>query len=268
MNRLIENLKSKLRFCFNGRGLFENNRMRILIIVFVATLALSQVACSQQPNSNSVWDKPFGSPQYLLHATGHGTMDGPRTDDWWFLNPNQPKNGFIALPDGEGGTFTYSIDQFQGPFNTPREVCAAAGGKTKDNSIGGFNCKDMVTQPESPNSSTNAATNAAQYCPAECKLRNAIWNGKDEYPRCNCVCEKGYDFDSNGLNCVPITSESGTSGGSSGQIQVVTPEGTTSANAGDKTQVTLSSGGQAKIKAKCKNIEATLDLFKLVSRQY
>jgi len=72
-------------------------------------------------------------------------MDGPRTDDWWFLNPNQPKNGFIELPDGEGGTFTYSIDQSMGPFSTPREVCSAAGGKTKDNSLGEFNCKDMAS---------------------------------------------------------------------------------------------------------------------------
>jgi hypothetical protein len=175
MNGVIENLKGKLRFCFNRRGLFENNAMLILIIFFVASLIFLQLACSQPADDNSVWDKPFGSPQYLLHATGHGTMDGPRTDDWWFLNPNQPKNGFIELPDGEGGTFTYSIDQALGPFNTPREVCAAAGGKTKDNSIGGFNCKDMVTQPENPNKPAEGpAPSTNQNNPTQNEVINVI----------------------------------------------------------------------------------------------
>jgi hypothetical protein len=259
MNRAIENLLGKQTFCFNKRGLLENNAMLILIIFFVTSLTLLQLAGSQPADENSIWDKPFSSPQYLLHATGHGTMDGPRSDDWWFLHSNQPKNGFIELPDGMGGTFTYSIDQALGSFNTPREVCAAASGKTKDSSLGEFNCKDMAAKPEKPNTSTNAA----QYCPAECKARNAIWNGKDEYPYCNCVCEKGYEFDSNGLNCVPITSESGTSGESSGQIEVVTMQGTTSAKPGDKTEVTLPSGGQAEIRAKCDNFAAKLDLIRL-----
>ena len=259
MNRVIENLLGKLKFCFNKRRLLGNNAMLILIIFFVTSLILLQLAGSQPADENSIWDKPFSSPQYLLHATGHGTMDGPRSDDWWFLHSNQPKNGFIELPDGMGGTFTYSIDQALGPFNTPRKVCAAAGGKTKDSSLGEFNCKDMAAKPENP----NTPTNAAQYCPAECKARNAIWNGKDEYPYCNCVCEKGCEFDSNGLNCVPITSESGTSGESSGQIEVATMQGTTSAKPGDKTKVTLPSGGQAEIRAKCDNFAAKLDLIRL-----
>jgi hypothetical protein len=173
MNRLIENLKGKLRFCFNGRGLFENNAMLILMIFFVATLTLLQAACSQ-PADN--WDKPFDSPQYLLHATGHGTMDGPRTDDWWFLNPDQPTNGFVALPDGMGGTFTYSIDQSMGPFNTPREVCAAAGGKTKDNSIGGFNCKDMASQPENTNKPNQPNQTEGGPCANACdKSKHLVW---------------------------------------------------------------------------------------------
>jgi hypothetical protein len=81
MNGLIENLKGKLRSCFNGYGSFENNAMLILMIFFVAILTLLQVACSQQPDSDSAWDKPFGSPQYLLHAqdTAQWTAPVPTT---------------------------------------------------------------------------------------------------------------------------------------------------------------------------------------------
>lgn len=99
------------------------------------------------------WDKPFGKPQYLLHATGHGTMNGPVKDDWHFLYPDVPRKRsdgqeVIDLPDGMGGTFTYSIDSSQGPFSTPREVCVAVGGNSDtsfkewgaDNS---FKCSDM-----------------------------------------------------------------------------------------------------------------------------
>lgn len=80
-----------------------------------------------------------------------------------------------------------------------------------------------------------------------------------QYPNCVYKCDKGYQFNDQ-HDCVPIASESGTSGESSGQIQVVTPQGTTSGRPGDKIQVT----GQAKIKAKCEKIGATLDLIKLV----
>ncbi len=108
-------------------------------------------------DQSEIWDKPFGSPQYLLHATGHGTMSGPVEDDWYFLYPNAPRKGsdgrdYIDLPDGMGGTFTYSIDSSQGPFNTPREVCDAGGGWSSNQEFGEwrsnnyFKCSDMKKQ--------------------------------------------------------------------------------------------------------------------------
>jgi hypothetical protein len=84
-----------------------------------------------------------------------------------------------------------------------------------------------------------------------------------QYPNCVYNCDKGYQFDTQ-HNCVPSSIESGTSGNSSGQIEVVTSQGTTSVKPGDKTQVTLASGGQTKIKTKCEKIGATLDLVNLV----
>jgi hypothetical protein len=42
-------------------------------------------------------------------------------------------------------------------------------------------------------------------CEAECRGRDPhqIWNGEDEYPYCNCVCESGWEFDASGKKCVP-----------------------------------------------------------------
>ena len=96
-------------------------------------------------SGQSNWDKPFATPQYLVHATGHGTIDGPVKDDWWFLYPQGPQNGVLYLPDGSGGTFTYSIDQSSGPFNSPREVCNAAGGRIGDSSLGAWNSQDTFS---------------------------------------------------------------------------------------------------------------------------
>jgi hypothetical protein len=254
MNRLIENLKGKLMSCFNRRGLFENKAMLILMILFVATPTLLQLACSQQPDSISVWDKPFDSPQYLLHATGHGTMDGPRPDDWWFLNPNQPTNGFVALPDGMGGTFTYSIDQSLGPFNTPREVCAAAGGKTKDRSLGEFNCKNMASQPENPNQPNQPEGGP---CANACdKSKHLVWDG---YAGCSCICMDGWKFDDHG-NCEP-NEVSEMQGELEAEIEVVTPQGTTLAKPGDKGQIELSPGQKAEIDAKCNEMKTALMLL-------
>lgn len=56
--------------------------------------------------------------QWLVHATGHGTMEGPRPDDTWMTlasEPDQSKKTFL-LPDGMGGTFGYSYDKGGGPF--------------------------------------------------------------------------------------------------------------------------------------------------------
>ncbi len=253
----------------------------ISLVICMAILAVCTAqgagtpGSSQSDDQSRVWDKPFASPQYLLHATGHGRDPRPSEvgfhvkDDLWFLNSDQPKDGFLQLPIGYGGTVLptiYYIDQVLGPFNTPREVCTDASGKTRDSSIGGpphdgrsldigaagektkdsslgeFNCKDMVAQPENPNSSTNSAQN----CPAECKARNAIWNGKDEYPYCNCVCEKGYEFDSKGQNCVLITSESGA--GSTSDMLVQTASGTTVLKPGDSVPL------PAKLSANCKQL--------------
>lgn len=49
------------------------------------------------------------------------------------------------------------------------------------------------------------AISSQSSCEGECKGRgdHLIWNGKDEYPYCNCICEAGWEFDAFGKNCVP-----------------------------------------------------------------
>lgn len=58
----------------------------------------------------------FDGPRWLAHATGVGTMDGPRPMDTWFLLASAPANGGFTLADGSGGSYGYSSDRFFGPF--------------------------------------------------------------------------------------------------------------------------------------------------------
>jgi len=101
----------------------------------------------------------------------------------------------------------------------------------------------------------SAASNTnANPCQAECKERDIhlIWNGKDEYPYCNCVCEDGWEFDADGKKCVRITSESGA--GSKSDILVQTASGTTVLKPGDSVPV------PSTLSAKC---EQLFDLIEL-----
>ena len=119
-------------------------------------------ASGPAPANNPDWDKPFGTPQYLIHLTGHGTMDGYRKDDSYLLFPNAPDSkGGLLLPDGEGGTFGYNTDSTEGPFTTPRGVCAAGGSKVGDasltawNSNFSFSCKQMAAAGSGNSGSSN-----------------------------------------------------------------------------------------------------------------
>ena len=206
-------------------------------------------------------------------------IDGKKIIDNDGLHPTQSASGNAYLASGQ---HSIEVDYFQGPreeialqlFWTPpggsEEISEPTYVPRPPESGEGTGPSQGTgqSQGEEPSlgykdRSSPMSSNTTQYCTDECNARNAIWNGKDEYPYCNCVCENGYEFDSNGLNCVPITSESGTNGESSGQIEVVTMQGTTSAKPGDKTQITLPSGGQAEIRAKCDNLAAKLALIRL-----
>ena len=59
--------------------------------------------------------KTFGQ-RWLIHATGHGTYYGPVKDDFWLLYGGKPEGGKFTMPDGMGGTFGYSCDKVEGPF--------------------------------------------------------------------------------------------------------------------------------------------------------
>lgn len=68
--------------------------------------------------------KRFGR-QWLVHATGHGTYSGPVKDDHWMMVGSEPRNGGVTVPDGTGGTFGYSVDQVDGPFEESLALAAA-----------------------------------------------------------------------------------------------------------------------------------------------
>lgn len=78
------------------------------------------------PSPTPVTVITFAQPQYLIHATGHMTYDGPVTDDSYLLFPVQPDaQGHFAEGDGSGGLVHYASDYHSGPYATSAEVCAA-----------------------------------------------------------------------------------------------------------------------------------------------
>jgi Cohesin domain len=135
--------------------------MKHMIVQILAWLGLMFViltpAYAAPDAQGTDWDKPFSAPQYLIHATGHGTMDGSVKDDWWLLFPNEPDSkGNFLIADGSGGTFGYSSDYHAGPFTTARQVCAAALARgvpitsfSPWNSNFTFDCKQLNSQPTS-----------------------------------------------------------------------------------------------------------------------
>jgi len=79
----------------------------------------------------SEWDalKPYNiTPRYvfhqrewLIHVTGHGSVNGPVKEDRWMCSTSKPyqnekKEYSVTLADGMGGTIGYSIKEVEGPF--------------------------------------------------------------------------------------------------------------------------------------------------------
>jgi len=97
----------------------------VLLAVSLITALVANPA-SGQPDP----DQPFGTPQYLIHITGHGTTSGGVKDDALIIHPSEPDGeGNFLVADGSGGTYGYSSDYHSGPYNRPSEVCAAAAGR-------------------------------------------------------------------------------------------------------------------------------------------
>ena len=65
----------------------------------------------------NITPKKIFQKQWLVHATGHGTMDGTVKDDRWMVLNTQPGPKNFTIPDGMGGTFGYSYDKGAGPFS-------------------------------------------------------------------------------------------------------------------------------------------------------
>lgn len=249
----MKSKKGKCKSCLD-KCRWPRSRYAYIVTIFLLLPLISLPSVlAESADPSSKWDQPFGKPQYLLHATGHGTVNGPMKDDWWFLNENQPKSGFIELPDGMGGTFTYSIDQTMGPFNTPREVCAAAGGKTGDGSIAGFNCKEITTAAGATNTNKPEEGPCANACD---KSRHLVWDG---YAGCSCICEDGWKFDEYG-NCEPAEISEMEE---EIAIDLETPGGTKVIKPGERIEFSFLSGDVdvAKVRAICKGIEADVASF-------
>jgi len=268
MDNIKNGEKGNLKFDLSECRQYGNRHAGIALVIIILPLILLCPASSRPDDKGSIWDKPFDKPQYLLHATGHGTMDGPRDDDWWFLFPNPPDGKKIELPDGMGGTFTYTLDHSFGPFTTPSHVCAACSDQIGDRNLNAwgsdesFSCKDLAAQ--------SGQKTCSDSCKGDNPEKHVVWDGQSQYPDCSCVCDKGYHFNSNG-DCVPddvpsgpsgSASASGTTGGA--QIQVATPQGTASIRPGEKAQLALTPGKPMSIQALCEDLEAKINLIELV----
>ena len=93
----------------------------------------------QEPTPKPYRGQPFPQPQYLLHVAS-------TCSEGFFLYPQDASNGSISVPDGTGGTNTYTVDYSSGPYTAPAEVCGVAdvtfGGATLHawNSTASFFC--------------------------------------------------------------------------------------------------------------------------------
>ncbi len=260
--------------------------IKLLLIISVLSLT-SQVlmpafALPYVVDITVFWDK-----------SGVGRYDGSGGLEDWTVNLEQPpgaviktaktdKLGWANFTLERGKEYTVSVVPKSGwklagdgkLWNA--QLSQSTGFVSTQEDVGGMNL-EFPFVPENPASSSAttstsantpetvpaASSNSARYCPDECKLRNAVWNGKDEYPYCNCVCKAGYDFDSSGLNCVPIASQSGVSGSPSGSgsetetslsLELETPEGRKLIIPGG-SQIGLKPGEEAALIAKCNEIQ-------------
>jgi hypothetical protein len=120
------------------------------------------------------FDQPFDRPQFLIHATGHGTTSGPVTDDQYILYIEEPDaSGVFREADGFGGTISYSSDFHTGPLTTPRSVCDAAAAQglpaqewTPYNRTNTFDCRLLTGQPAPAPTEQPAPAPAEQPGPA------------------------------------------------------------------------------------------------------
>jgi hypothetical protein len=136
-------------------------------------------------------DKPFSTPQYLIHITGHGTTSGDVKDDALVIFPTEPDGeGHFLSADGSGGTIGWGSDFHSGPYNKPSEVCAAAGAKLDPSGyigslsgINGVDCNSLKpgggttpigsTDTSTVNSSTGSSTPTTSDAPA-CNVRGQV----------------------------------------------------------------------------------------------
>jgi hypothetical protein len=63
----------------------------------------------------------FPQREWLIHETGHGSVNGPVKEDKWMcctVRPqlNERHEYYVVLADGMGGTITYGIKEVEGPF--------------------------------------------------------------------------------------------------------------------------------------------------------
>ncbi len=63
----------------------------------------------------------FPQREWLIHVTGHGSVNGPVKEDRWMCSTAKPsqnerKEYSVTLADGMGGTIGYSIKEVEGPF--------------------------------------------------------------------------------------------------------------------------------------------------------
>jgi hypothetical protein len=104
---------------------------RSLVVAAAATaaLALASPACRADDPAPYADPTPaptpvvFSSPQYLVWMESHGTMSGTVVDRTYWLYTRPDTGGYFRVPDGDGGTFTYSGQVVSGPYADDTGLC-------------------------------------------------------------------------------------------------------------------------------------------------
>jgi hypothetical protein len=95
----------------------------VVIAAFAVTHPSSVAAADPTPGSTPL---VFHRPQYLVFMESHQTMDGPVTDNayWLYIAPPD-QDGAIVVPDGGGGVWHYRGRPVGGPFSGEADACPA-----------------------------------------------------------------------------------------------------------------------------------------------
>jgi hypothetical protein len=103
-----------------------------VVLITIALIAVAAMALARPASVVAADPSPgptplvFHTPQYLVFMESHQTMNGPVTDNvyWLYISPPDADGAFV-VPDGGGGVWHYSGRLIGGPFTGAADACPA-----------------------------------------------------------------------------------------------------------------------------------------------